>query len=121
MRKCCCIILLVALLLTALAGCRSFRPEAAPSQTTTSHSEPTDTQSATTDLAVNQLTREEAQKIALEHAGFTLEQVKYLETELDRDDGKLHYDVDFEKDGYDYDYEIDAATGKILKSQKERD
>ncbi len=68
-----------------------------------------------------QLTREEAQDIALKHAGFTANQVRDLESELDRDDGKLHYDVDFEKDGYDYSYEIDAATGSILSSEKERD
>ena len=30
-------------------------------------------------------------------------------------------DVDFESGGYEYDYEIDAVSGKILKSQKERD
>lgn len=68
-----------------------------------------------------QLTREEARDIALKHAGFTANQVRDLESELDRDDGKLHYDVDFEKDGYDYSYEIDAATGSILRSEKERD
>ena len=67
------------------------------------------------------LTREEAIDIALKHAGLNADQVRGLEAELDRDDGRLHYDVDFEAAGYDYDYEIDTATGEILKSQKERD
>ena len=68
-----------------------------------------------------QLSKAEARDIALKHAGLKASEVRQLETELDRDDGALHYDVDFEKDGYDYEYEIDAATGKILKSEKERD
>ena len=34
--------------------------------------------------------------------------------ELDRDDGKTHYDVEFRLSGYEVDYEIDASTGKIL-------
>lgn len=68
-----------------------------------------------------QLTKTEARDIALKHAGLSVSQVRELDVELDRDDGKLHYDVDFEANGYDYDYEIDAATGKILKSEKERD
>ena len=68
-----------------------------------------------------QLSRDEAREIALNHAGFKASEVRDLEVDLDRDDGTLHYDVDFEKDGYDYDYEIDANSGKILKSRKERD
>lgn len=77
--------------------------------------------SATDGEGAQTISREEAQQIALKHAGVTAEQVRFLETELDRDDGAVHYDVDFEKDGYDYDYEIDAKTGKILKAEKERD
>ena len=74
--------------------------------------------SATTE---KQLTRDEARDIALKHAGLKLSEVRDLEVELDRDGGTLHYDVDFEKDQYDYEYEIDAKTGKILKSRKEID
>jgi len=71
--------------------------------------------------AEKQLTQEEAQNIALKHAGVKASEVRYLDVELDKDDDTVHYDVDFEKDGYDYEYEIDAKTGKILKSRKERD
>lgn len=77
------------------------------------------TSASTTDS--KQLSKTEARDIALKHAGLKASEVRDLEVELDRDDGTLHYDVDFEKDGYDYDYEIDATTGKILKSRKERD
>ena len=75
----------------------------------------------TSTTETKQLTKAEVQNIALKHAGFTADQVRDLEVELDTDDGTRHFDVDFEKDGYDYSYEIDAASGKILKSEKERD
>ena len=74
-----------------------------------------------TSSTTKQLTREKARDIALKHAGLTASQVRDLDVELDRDDGTLHYDVDFEADGYDYEYEIHATSGKILRSQKERD
>lgn len=77
--------------------------------------------SSSTSSSKKQLTKTEARDIALKHAGLSVSQVRDLDVELDRDDGTLHYDVDFESDGYDYDYEIDATSGKILKSQKERD
>jgi uncharacterized membrane protein YkoI len=65
--------------------------------------------------------RTKARDIALKHAGLSASQVRDLEVELDKEGGKSHYDVDFEADGYDYDYEIDAESGKILKSRKEKD
>jgi len=34
--------------------------------------------------------------------------------ELDRDDGRTHYDVEFWLGGYEVDYEIDGETGRIL-------
>lgn len=77
--------------------------------------------SSTGSTTEKQLTKAEAKAIALKHAGVKESEVRDLDVELDRDDGTLHYDVDFEKDGYDYEYEIDAKTGKILKSRKERD
>ena len=67
------------------------------------------------------LTKEEAEKIALEHAGFTADQVTRLRTELDHERGRPEYEVDFHVDRYEYDYEIDAKTGKILSWDKDRD
>lgn len=67
------------------------------------------------------LSKEEAQKIALEHAGFTAEQVQRLRTELDYDRGKPEYEVDFHVDRWEYDYEIDAETGTIISWDKDWD
>lgn len=82
---------------------------------------PPKTNQTTSTQKTQPISRDEAKNIALKHAGLSVSQVRDLEVELDRDDGKLHYDVDFEAGGYDYDYEIDATTGKILRSQKEKD
>ena len=67
------------------------------------------------------LSREEARDIALDHAGFNQSQVKALEIEYDFDDGVPEYSVEFYADGWEYDYEIHAETGMILKNHKERD
>ena len=60
-----------------------------------------------------------AQSKALSHAGFSAGQVAELEVEYDADDGD--YDVSFKAGGYEYDYEIDAYSGAIIKADKEVD
>ena len=65
------------------------------------------------------LTPEEAKSAALQHAGFTAEQVAYLRCELDTDDRVLHYDVEFCKDRWEYEYEIHGETGAVLSFEKD--
>ena len=61
------------------------------------------------------VTEEQARETALSHSGLTADQVTFVRSELDRDDGRLMYDVEFYTSDYkEYDYEIDAATGEIL-------
>ena len=61
------------------------------------------------------ITAERAREIALNHAGLTASQVTFARADLDRDDGRLVYDVEFYTSDYkEYDYEIDASTGKIV-------
>ena len=61
------------------------------------------------------LTAERAREIALDHAGLSASQVTFIRAELDRDDGRLVYDVEFYTADYkEYDYEIDAYTGAVL-------
>ncbi len=63
------------------------------------------------------ITEDQAREIALADAGLTAEEVTFLKTQLDRDDGRLVYDVEFYNADYtEYDYEIDAADGTILSS-----
>ena len=67
------------------------------------------------------LTKEEAENIALSHAGLTADAVTRLHTEYDVDDGVPEYDVDFHAGGFEYDYEIHAETGAVLRAEKERE
>lgn len=65
------------------------------------------------------ITREKAKSIALKHAGVS-DPVK-LEIELEKENGKMIYDIEFKSSNYEYSYEIDAVSGSILKSHKEYD
>ena len=62
-----------------------------------------------------------AKSIALNHAGVSESKVYDMDIELDEEDGKLVYEVEFKSSGMEYDYEIDAATGTILQQEAERD
>ncbi len=75
----------------------------------------------TTTPATGDIGREEAKNIALNHAGVKESNARDLEVERDQELGVTVYEVSFEAGGYEYDYEINAETGKILKSEKERD
>ena len=71
--------------------------------------------------AENWIGKTKAKNIALEHAGVTSGDARGLECELDRENGTAVYEVEFESGGYEYSYEINAETGKIISSEKERD
>ena len=68
-----------------------------------------------------QLTAQQARDIALAHAGTSAENVRDLKTELDEDDGRMVYEVEFKQGGQEYEYEIDAASGDILHHKVEID
>lgn len=63
--------------------------------------------------------KDKAKEIALNHA--KVKNHKELEIELDYERKTLVYEVEFKSGIYEYDYEIDAKTGKILKSIVEKD
>lgn len=56
-----------------------------------------------------------AKAAALAHAGLTESQVGRVEVSLDRDDGRVVYEVEFKLNRMEYEYDIDAATGAILE------
>lgn len=60
-------------------------------------------------------------RAALAHAQLRERDVRSLSCERDREDGLIVYEVEFKKDGFEYDYEIDARSGAVLKAKKERD
>lgn len=69
----------------------------------------------------NEITAEKAKEIALNHAGVKASEVRDLDIEKDRDDGIVKYEIDFESGRMEYEYEIHAETGKILKAEKDYD
>ncbi len=83
------------------------------SSITNSSSQP-DTNSQTAKIS-----REKAKEIALNHAKVNESEITDYEIELDNEDGKLMYDVSFESNGKEYNYDIDADTGDITNSKNE--
>ena len=71
--------------------------------------------------AAKYIGKEAAINAALAHAGLERAKVRDLQCELDRENGVMVYEVEFESGLYDYEYDIDATTGKVLKSKKELD
>ena len=49
------------------------------------------------------------------------EDVKGASSEPDVENGKTVYEIEFNHGGYEYEYKIDAITGEILHTEKERD
>lgn len=62
-----------------------------------------------------------AKAIALNHAGVSESKAYDMEIELDEEDGMLVYEVEFKSGGMEYSYEINAATGAIVKQEAELD
>ena len=62
-----------------------------------------------------------AKSVALNHAGVSEGKAYDMEIELDDEDGRLIYEVEFKSGNMEYSYEINAATGAILKHEAELD
>ena len=60
-----------------------------------------------------------AKSIALNHAGVSEGKAYDMDIELDDEDGTLVYEVEFKSGNMEYSYEINAATGAILKHEAE--
>ena len=61
-----------------------------------------------------------AEDIALTDAGVTKREITKLEVELEHEKGRLIYDIEFVYAGFQYEYDIDALTGKILEIEKKK-
>jgi len=62
-----------------------------------------------------------AKSVALNHAGVSENKAYDMDIELDDEDGRLIYEVEFKSGNMEYSYEINAATGAILKHEAELD
>ena len=62
-----------------------------------------------------------AQSIAMKHAGVRAADAAEMETDRDTDDGRIVYEVEFRAGQLEYEYEIDGASGAVLKHKVKRD
>ena len=74
----------------------------------------TSTKKASKDIGV-----EKAKSIALKDAGVS--NVKFTKAKVDYENGIKVYDIEFRKGNKEYDYEIEAATGKIRERNVDLD
>ncbi|MDR1580131.1 MAG: PepSY domain-containing protein [Synergistaceae bacterium] len=64
---------------------------------------------------------EKAKSIALVHANVPESEIRKYEAELDRNRGRVVYEIEFDHAWAEYEYEIDAETGEIVRWESEYD
>mgnify|MGYP000484465643 FL=1 len=67
----------------------------------------------------NYISADRAKQIALNDAGVKESSAVFLRANLDWDDGRMQYEVEFYSGTTEYDYDIDAVTGAILSSDRD--
>ena len=70
-------------------------------------------------ITTTEITLDEAKNIALEHAQLNENDVTFTKTQMDTDDGKQVYDIDFIYNNEEYDYEIAVSNGEVISYSKE--
>ena len=110
-----CIPLAVGLTTLALSASVFTGASAATNQSATASQA---TKQAVTAIADAQLSVEDAKKAAFTNAGLAESDVVLKKAALDYDDGMAKYDVDFYYTDTEYEYDIDATTGTVLKCEK---
>lgn len=65
------------------------------------------------------ITGDAAKQAAFDHAGVKAADATQVKCELDKDDGV--YEVEFKSGGVEYEYEINAVTGKVVKADRDMD
>ena len=71
-------------------------------------------------FAAGRLTKDEAKKIALDKAGVTAAEATFTKARLDYDDGREEYEFEFYANGKEFDVDVDANTGRVVKFDVER-
>lgn len=73
-------------------------------------------------VAGGALTEDEALAKALEHAQLKRDQLDFVKkAEMDYEHGRKVWEIKFYQGGLEYEYNIDAENGKILKFEKDWD
>lgn len=64
---------------------------------------------------------QKAWEAALAHAGVSESVLTKKKCKLEREDGRMIYEIEFEVGRDEYEYEVDAVSGELLKAQIDRD
>ena len=71
---------------------------------------------------VGGISQDQALAAALKRAGLKKEQLDFVKRiELDYEHGRKVYEICFYKDGMEYEFDVDASSGQVLKYSKELD
>lgn len=62
---------------------------------------------------------EQAKNIAFSHAGVKESDVRMKKAKLDKEKGKFVYEIEFYYGNAEYEYDIDADNGNIIKFEKD--
>ena len=79
----------------------------------------TASQQGSTAASGDYISADRAKQIALNDAGVKESAAVFLRANLDWDDGRMEYEVEFYSGYTEYDYDIDARTGAILSSDRD--
>ncbi|MBE6639487.1 MAG: hypothetical protein E7616_08600 [Ruminococcaceae bacterium] len=71
--------------------------------------------------STNHITPEQAKKIAISHAGVNESEVRFEGIELDFERGTEVFEVEFSVGKLEYEYEINAKTGEVIRAQQDYD
>ena len=112
--------LTAALLLACLTGCGGQAGDTAPGGTAPSGGQ-TPPASSAPETPAGEISREEALAIALANAGVPEGDAYNVKNETDSDNGIPLYDIEFETDYGDYDFEVAMADGRIVGADYEVD
>jgi len=66
------------------------------------------------------LDRDTLRAKAFEHAGIAQADAYDIDEDWDREGNNTYYELDFEVDGVEYEYVLDARTGEILRSHPDK-
>ncbi len=73
-------------------------------------------------VAGGTLTQDEALARALQHANLRRDQLDFVKhVELDYEHGRRVYEIKFYQGGMEYEYDVDAENGAILKFERDYD
>ena len=99
---------------------QTVAPSAAPSAVPSADTSTAPAQTApNTNTSTGAVDEAKAQEIALAHAGVSAADATITKSKLDYDDGRQVYEIEWYANGAKYDYEIDVATGEVVKSDYE--